>query len=93
VDIPVSYEFLGTGTIMEFLQPLFPDVRTMISYMWLIGNCAKDPVAKARCMLLCGPGGSVKSTALRRATAAMQGVTNLIPDNILRGILTASSTR
>lgn len=83
IDIPVSYEFPGTGTIMEFLRPLFPDVRTMISYMWLIGNCAKDPVAKARCMLLCGPGGSGKSTALRMATAAMQGVTNLIPDNIL----------
>jgi len=83
VNIPMSYTFPGVGTIVEFLRPLFPDVRTMISYMWLVGNCARDPIARARCMLLCGPGGSGKSTALRMATSAMQGVTNLIPDNIL----------
>lgn len=83
VNIPLDYTFPGVGTVMEFLRPLFPDVRTMISYMWLTGNCARDPVARPRCTLLCGPGGSGKSTALRMATAAMKGVTNLIPDNIL----------
>jgi hypothetical protein len=83
VNIPFKYTFPGIGTVLEFLRHLFPDARTMVSYMWLIGNCARDPVARSRCALLCSPGGSRKITALRMATAAMKGVTNLILDNIL----------
>lgn len=82
-NIPFKYTFPGIGTVLEFLLHLFPDVRTVVSYMWLIGNCARDPVARPRCALLCSPGGSGKSTALRMSTAAMKGVTKLIPDNIL----------
>ena len=83
VNIPVSCTFPGVYTVLEFLRPLFPDLRTMMSYMWLMGNTARDPIARPRCPLLCGPGGSGKITALRMATAGMQGATSLIPDNIL----------
>nr|POE79006.1 hypothetical protein CFP56_77504 [Quercus suber] len=83
VHLPKAYEFPGNGTILNFLQPLFPDARSMLTYMWVIGNCARDPIARPRCMLLCGPGGSGKSTALRMATAALSGATNLVADNII----------
>lgn len=82
-DIPERFVMPGISRILDFIRPLFPDVRSMVTYMWLVGNAARDPVAKPRCMLLCGPGGSGKSTALRMATAALSGATNLIPDNIL----------
>lgn len=83
ITVPELYVFPGLGTILDFVRPLFPDVRSMITYMWAIGNAARDPIARPRCVMLCGPGGSGKSTMLRMATSAMQGVTNLIPDNIL----------
>ena len=82
-ELPKSYVFPGVAKIMDFLRPLFPDVRSMITYMWIIGNTARDPVARPRCMLLCGPGGSGKSTALRMLNAALSGCTGLLPDNIL----------
>lgn len=83
VDIPISYTFPGVGVIPRFIEPLFPDKRRMVTYMWLIGNAALDPVARPRCMLLVGPGGAGKSTALRMAMAALSGAANLIADNIL----------
>ncbi|EQL04062.1 hypothetical protein G6O67_002843 [Ophiocordyceps sinensis] len=83
IHLPSTYTFPGIGVILEFLRPLFPDVRSLITYLWLIGNAARDPIARPRCALLCGPGGSGKSTALRAATAALSGATKLIPDNIL----------
>lgn len=81
--IPSRYSFPGVGTILEFLRPLFPDVRTLVTFMWFIGNTVREPIAKPRCMMLCGHGGSGKSTALRMATAALQGAATLIPDNVL----------
>jgi hypothetical protein len=83
IYIPSEYTFPGTSHVLNFLQPLFPDFRTMITYLWIIGNAARDPVARARFLLLCGPGGSGKSTALRMAMAALSGACSLIPDNIL----------
>lgn len=82
-NIPSEYVFPGICRILNFLSPLFPDRRSLVTYMWLIGNAARDPIARSRCMLLCGPGGAGKSTALRMATAALSGATNVLPDNIL----------
>lgn len=83
VDIPQTYVFPGNGKVLNFLSPLFPNLSDMITYLWIIGNAAMDPVARPRCLMLCGPGGSGKSTAIRMATNALYGCTNLIPDNIL----------
>lgn len=83
VHIPDKYVFPGIGRIMNFLRPLFPDIRSMVTTMWIIGNAARDPVSRPRCVMLCGHGGSGKSTVLRMITAALSGATNLIPDNIL----------
>lgn len=83
IDIPISYKFPGVGTISTFLSPLFPDKRRMITYMWLLGNAAVDPIARPRCMLLVGPGGAGKSTALRMAMSALSGAANLLADNVL----------
>lgn len=51
--------------------------------MWFIGNTARDPIARPRCLLLCEPEGLEKSIALGMAAAAMQGATSVTPDNIL----------
>lgn len=83
VDIPMSYAFPGVGKVTSFLSPLFPDRRRMVTYMWLIGNAAVDPISRPRCMLLVGPGGAGKSTAVRMAMGALSGAANLIADNIL----------
>lgn len=83
IDIPMSYEFPGIGSVLNFLYPLFPDKRRMITYMWLLGNAIVDPISRPRCMMLVGPGGAGKSTALRMAMAALSGASNLIADNIL----------
>jgi hypothetical protein len=83
INLPDSYIFPGVGRILNFLRPLFPDVRSMVTYMWVIGNASRDPVARPRCLMLCGHGGSGKSTAIRMATAALSGCVGLLPDNIL----------
>lgn len=83
IDIPSVYTFPGIGRIINFIRPLFPDIRSMITYMWVIGNAARDPVARPRCMLLCGHGGAGKSTALRMLAAALSGCVGLLPNNIL----------
>lgn len=83
IDIPLSYAFPGVGVIPNFLYPLFPDKRRMVTYMWLLGNAVVDPISRPRCMMLVGPGGAGKSTALRMAMAALSGAANLIADNIL----------
>lgn len=83
IDIPSVYVFPGIARVINFVKPLFPDIRSMVTYMWVIGNAARDPVARPRCMLLCGHGGSGKSTALRMLTAALSGCVGLLPDNIL----------
>lgn len=83
VSIPMTFRYPGMGTVMNFLRPLFPNCQDLVTYMWIIGNCARDPVARPRCMLLCGPGGSGKSTALRMASGAMQGACEDIPNGLL----------
>lgn len=83
IDIPNAYTFPGVGKIVDFLKPLFPDVRSLITYMWVVGNAARDPVAKPRCLLLCGPGGAGKSTVIRMISAALSGCVGLLADNIL----------
>ncbi|KAG9242102.1 hypothetical protein BJ878DRAFT_556377, partial [Calycina marina] len=83
INIPETYTFPGVGKILNFLKPLFPDVRSMITYMWIIGNAARDPVARLRCLMLCGPGGAGKSTAIRLVSAALSGRVGMLPDNIL----------
>lgn len=83
VEIPHTYVFPGRVTVIDFLRPLFPDIRTMLTYMWIIGNCIVEPIARPRCLMLCGTGGTGKSTSLRMANAALSGACGLLPDNVL----------
>lgn len=82
--IPRSFSYPNRGRWMEHIEPFFPDKRALVTYLWIVGNCILDPVTKPRCLLLCGPGGSGKSTALRGARASLTGCTGLLADNCLQ---------
>lgn len=87
--LPVSFTFPGKSTILNFISPFYPDVRDLLTMMWIIGNSVHDPLVRPRTVMLAGPGGSGKSTVLKVVQRAMKGCASMIPD----GSLTSKSDK
>jgi hypothetical protein len=83
--IPRFYEFPGRGDILLSLMKLFPDLRSLLTVLWHIGNCLVDPVSRPKCLMACGPGGSGKSTLLQQMYACLTGCCGVLPDGSLVG--------
>lgn len=85
VAIPELYTFPGKGDIVNYLQKLFPDMRDFMTIIWHIGNCLVDPVSRPKSVMLCGPGGSGKSTFLQQLYTCLIGCCGILPDGSLTG--------
>lgn len=83
--VPDAYTFPGLGEILNYLMPLFPDKRDLFTYLWNMGNCMLDPVMRPKTLLLCGPGGSGKSKALKMLEVSISGCCGVLPDGSLTG--------
>lgn len=83
--IPKLYEFPGKGEILTGIMKLFPDLRSLVTILWHIGNCLVDPVSRPKCLMVCGPGGSGKSTLLQQMFACLTGCCGVLPDGSLVG--------
>jgi hypothetical protein len=90
--IPSIYRFPGEGRILIALMKLFPDPRAFVTILWHIGNCLVDPVSRPKCVMLCGPGGSGKSTVLQQVHSCLGGCCGIIPDGSLVGTSKSMST-
>lgn len=83
--IPEEYRFPGKGEILNILMKLFPDLRSLLTVLWHIGNCLVDPVSRPKCLMICGPGGSGKSTLLQQIYSCLVGCCGVLPDGSLVG--------
>lgn len=83
--IPNIYRFPGESTILVALMKLFPDLRSLTTVLWHVGNCLVDPVSRPKCLMICGPGGSGKSTLLQQMFACLTGCCGILPDGSLVG--------
>lgn len=80
---PTRYTFPGLCTMLGFVAQLFPDSRDLVTLMWHVGNSLVDPSENPKSVLLCGPGGSGKSTLIRAIYNAMQRCCGTLPDGSL----------
>ena len=83
IATPASFNYPAPGEWYRHIEPFFPDKRDLVTYLWTIGNSLVDPIVRPRCVMLCGPGGSGKSTSLRGVRAALGTACGLLPDNFL----------
>lgn len=81
--IPTRYAFPGRGEILISLMKLFPDLRSLYTILWHIGNSLVDPVSRPRCLMLSGPGGSGKSRVLQHVFSCLTGCCGILPDGSL----------
>lgn len=92
IALPTKFQFPNVGAWLAHILPFFPSKMTLATYLWCIGNCIVDPVSKPKFVLLCGPGGSGKSTVIRGAMAALLGCCSLLPDNVLSSTTDSAQT-
>ncbi len=83
--IPNVYRFPGESLILMALMKLFPDMRSLTTILWHIGNCLVDPISRPKCLMVCGPGGSGKSTLLQQIFSCLIGCCGVLPDGSLVG--------
>lgn len=81
--VPTMYTFPGLCTMLGFLAQLFPDSRDLVTALWHVGNCLLDPSDNPKSVLLCGPGGSGKSTFIRAVYSCLQSCCGTLPDGSL----------
>lgn len=81
--MPDEYTFPGKCSLLAYIAQLYPDPRDLVTLMWHVGNCLLDPSENPKSLMLCGPGGSGKSTALRTIYTALRGCCGTLPDGSL----------
>lgn len=77
------FTFPGKCTVMNFMSPYFPDLRDMMTVMWVVGNSLLDPTFRPRTVMLAGPGDSGKSTVLNIINRGLKECVTMIPDSSL----------
>ena len=85
-EIPRSWTPGGPERLLRYLSVLFPEVKTLHTIMWIIGNCIIDPGTSSKFLLLYGPGGTGKSTIIRAVEALLKGCCSTIKPGTLTDI-------
>lgn len=89
---PKRWERTNNFPMYQFISPLFPDGRELLTIEWVLGNALVDPNSFSKAVILYGQGGTGKSTLLALIKIAFMGCCGSIPDKSLIGLAKGMST-